>query len=779
MAWSHYKPITVASGVVGSDLTNCLMRMRIIDDLDIGTRAQRTGADIALFANDGTTQLDHELIDYFAGVDADAAWVWFCNPRAIRHVGTHDKTYISFNNRAGDVHVCEYNHTTNDWSAHTTVKAALDPNDDHAPAALLVRLSDSKLMCWYCAHNDSDYYQWISTSAEDASAGSETNIGSGWGLTEISYAQAWQLGGVTDDPIFLCFRAKDGSVRSWYYTISTDSGATWAAPTIFWTGATVAPYILSARLGSQSAATRIDFAATPSHPELTSTNSIYHFYYDGSAGTFHKTDGTALTLPISSSTATLVYNGSGADGRAWIWDIAHDGSNNPIVLQQRSSATTSHKLFVSRLSAGVWTGAQVVDMGGHIGSSGLTEDDPYYAGGAYFDHDDVNTVYVAREISGVHEIEKYTYSGSWSLATSITSGSTRRNFRPVCPLNHSSELEVLWITGVYSSYQTYYTGITSYPLAVDEVRIDLMVELPSVLSASDNTYRIYYGDSGASAQQDRDGTYADNSIQLVWHGREPYNCDIDGALNSKGGGTGTREANNAPYEIKTTNGFAHRFDGTDDEINFGTGLNFASQAEFTLLSVVEGYDGTGTDEHAIISNFETATDAHVLLRIDPSTTPAHKIEAFAIVGTNTQIGGTTALEVSTGTGQTVVGACYSSAGGLTVYKNTNSETLASTTGNGSLDAGASAALRIGYHQNVAADAFDGDIGSVLIAFSRWSDARIKAWANTMTKPKPGDGFYALGSETPIVGHPAMRRWGMSRGGIFRPVEIGRQGAQVI
>lgn len=396
------------------------------------------------------------------------AYTFYGSPHAVHYASGADKTYLSMVGPTGVPKIAEYNHATDTMSAPVMLKRGLPDYeiDDHGNPNILVRLSDSKLVTWYCKHNDASHiYQRVSTNAEDASSwAAEANIATGWGLNPYTYPTPVQLDAEVGDPIYLFFRAYTGGNASLYYSVSTDDAATWAAPVQLFVNAGEIPYWEIVQNGTD----RIDFTITDGHPNHVETNSVYHFYYTG--GNIYQSDGTLVGAigagPYGPGNVTKVYDGSTTS--AWVWDIAIDGSGNPVIAYVTFPGDTfptvvpDHRYNQARWNGSAWSSAQVCAGGGSVYSG-----QPYYSGGIGINHDDVDTVYVSEDATtGQFEIYKYTSADSgatWTKASTITSGSSLPNIRPVVPLNSSTEIAVIWMYGRYTSFTDYYTYIKSNP----------------------------------------------------------------------------------------------------------------------------------------------------------------------------------------------------------------------------------------------------------------------------------------------------------------------------
>lgn len=739
-AWERRKALNVPAGKVSSTVTDLPLLIRVDDDAVLGALAQRSGADIVLTDASGT-KLAHELIDYWAGLEREAGWVWFVRPSALHYVGTHDRTWVSYQKNDGAITIAQYDHTNAAWSPPFNLHAPGDSTnlfvqEDHGPASILVRASDKRLMTFYAGHAGPDIFMRISSAAEDASAwSSEVNLDAQFGGNGYSYPNPIQF---ADGTIWVIYRAtapNDGSPTDWFYSQSSDDGATWSAGTKFWDNSGYG-YLSVAQNGDT-----LYFVANPDHPRWLTTNSTYTFKYVKGAG-WQAMDGTSITLPAAPGNTTLLYSGASADGRSWLWDIAVGGDGYPRVLYARLGDTDHHKIRWARWTGSAWDDHLVCDSGADIGSrnpDNANYDDPWYSGGAGFNHSDPNTIYVAQKVSGVHEIYRHVTAdnGSSFTPTAITTNSKHNNFRPICPRNAHADLELFWRYGPMPDYTRHLTGIVMHPLTAPRVQeLTLRARVPSLSASANNWLWLYYNNPAASAQENRAGTYA-STWRMVWNGREGYSTAPNTITDSTGSVTLTKSANQRPYEKKGAQVRGSYFDGSD---RVDGALNMAGWAEVTVLSHVS-WDGTPTgDEHQIFANW-SADKAGVILRIDP--TASNQIEAFARVGTDVQVGGTSTLAV-TAAQPTTVAMQYRSSDGILCRRNKTTAAISGSSGNGALDASASANLAIGRYNtdfiaspgsDASGEFFSGWMGAVWVADSYLSAAFLDAWSDNIAAPQ--------------------------------------------
>ena len=381
---------------------------------------------------------------------SNGVWCWFQDPRAIRSVGSHDKTYWGWVAKNGDIKISSFNHKTQEidtFTLHSTLEV-----DDHAAPAILVR-NDGHLIVFYTDHVGETMYYRISTNSEDISAwGTEQNITLGSCCT---YAVPIQLSGESNK-IYLFFRGggSPGIITNrWGYVTSTDGGQNWSSITTLIEMGSSNQYLKIESNGVD----KIYFTHT-GHPNFETTSVYYFYYYNGS---YYKVDGTLITgaLPLGRSDMSLVYDATGGGHyKAWIWDLAMS-NGNPIILFATFPTTTDHRYNYARWTGSEWSINEITAAGTH-----LYDPEVYYSGGMSLDHEDPSIVYLSKVISAQWEIQKWVTSdggSTWGSPTNITSGSSKKNIRPIIIRNHASDLVAFWMWGDYSTYTNYDTTIVA------------------------------------------------------------------------------------------------------------------------------------------------------------------------------------------------------------------------------------------------------------------------------------------------------------------------------
>lgn len=385
---------------------------------------------------------------------AHGAWCWFADPRGVVDAG---KTYVGWVNGQGAIQVGAYAHDTGELTT-----ATLHPNlqiDDHANPALLV-LPDGRLMVFYAPHSGRPMYIRTSLEPGDISAwGAARELGINTeGRRGYTYPNPMILS-EEDDRIYLFWRGGNWLPN---FATSADGGASWAEARTLIAGSGARPYIKFATDGKK----RIHFAFTDGHPRKEPANSIYYAYYE--SGAFYRADGvlikTMAGLPFAPSEADQVYDGADTTGLAWIWDIALDRDDRPVIVHSTHPAETDHRYRYARWTGERWASAEITKAGGWFPQTeaGKVEREPHYSGGIYLDHGDPSVVYLSRPVEGVFEIEQWITSdgGATWKTYPITSGSSRNNVRPFVPRGYAGQgPAVIWMEGEYIHYTRYGTRL--------------------------------------------------------------------------------------------------------------------------------------------------------------------------------------------------------------------------------------------------------------------------------------------------------------------------------
>lgn len=367
------------------------------------------------------------------------AWTWFHNPQAVYGNNT---TYFGWSYNG--VQIGAYNHADGTIQTHELLSSG---NNDHNVAALGIR-PDGRLLAAYAPHNGA-MRTVVSTNPHDITSwGTPVEIDA----TDATYPNLFYL--ASEDRWHLIYR--QGPVGDWptRWRTSDDGGATWSAATTLFSNGTARPYMQVVGDGTN----QLHLSLTDGHPNASSNRSIYHLRYD--AGTWRDSTGTDLgTPPFGPADVTTVYDGSGALGRAWCWDIALD-AGNPVMVFASFPTDDDHRYHYARFNGTTWDVEQITAAGTNIYHENTTE--AYYSAGLCLNQDDPDIVYLSREVStGVYELERWTKGGGEWTSEAITSGSDPspfKNFRPYVPRG-DSPFEVIWAAGDYTTYVNYTGGV--------------------------------------------------------------------------------------------------------------------------------------------------------------------------------------------------------------------------------------------------------------------------------------------------------------------------------
>ncbi|MBT3606593.1 MAG: hypothetical protein HN521_26270, partial [Candidatus Latescibacteria bacterium] len=210
----------------------------------------------------------------------------------------------------------------------------------------------------------------------------------------------------------------------------------------------------------------VHFAFNDGHPRNEATNSVYYIKYE--QGKFYRADGTQIgdmdNLPIAHSESDVVYDAKETNARAWIWDLALNDTGSPVLVYTTIPDITEHHYNYAVHTANGWQNHHISPGGKWFPQTpeGEKERETEYSGGISINHADPSTVYLARPVNDVFEIERWQTpdnGATWTSQT-ITQNSDKLNVRPVIPRNYPADkIGVLWMHGTYIHYTHYHTEI--------------------------------------------------------------------------------------------------------------------------------------------------------------------------------------------------------------------------------------------------------------------------------------------------------------------------------
>lgn len=397
-------------------------------------------------------------------ITRDGAWCWFSDPRAIY---VDDKMFGGFVDKEGSIWAFCYDPSTCQSKQYKLFNK-LD-YDDHANPSIMA-LSDQRLVLFFSAHGgtkNSPIYYAVSKYPSDISSWEE--------VQEINPEMEGSLGVCYTNPVmlsdennrvYLFFRGRDFKPICIY----TDDLKTWSQPINLVRndpgyGQGGRPYTKI----TTNHKDKIFFAFTDAHPRDRATNSIYFMMYKN--GKICKADGTVVSETLGSiipSQVDKVYDATRTFDKAWIWDIAFDESEKPILVYARfSDRDNKHSYWYARWNGIKWENHKITDAGQWFQRTEYVKEKPEYecnySGGVYLDHENPNILYTSRPINDRFEIEKWTFTGGkqkW-ITEAITYQSEKDNVRPFVVRNHrGSQPSVLWM------YNYKYPGFKAYDCAI-------------------------------------------------------------------------------------------------------------------------------------------------------------------------------------------------------------------------------------------------------------------------------------------------------------------------
>lgn len=398
-------------------------------------------------------------------VCGDGAWCWFSDPRAVYVDGVIIGGAVD---KEGNIMAFSYNPETGE-RASFKLHDKLD-YDDHANPSFLV-LPDKRIATFYSAHggtsNSPIYYRVTRRPADISDWEDEGRITPKIkGPLGNCYTNPVQLS-EEKNRIYLLSRGANFKPTLTF----TDDLKTWSdGMTLIQdeekSGNSVRPYLKAANNGKD----KIFLAFTDGHPRNEPTNSIYFALYKG--GKMLGADGREICRleegAVSPSRCDKVYDASQTHEKAWIWDIAFDEDENPVLVYARfSKVMTEHSYWYARWDGKQWNNYKITNAGRWFQRNDYpkekSEYECNYSGGVYLDHENPDIVYTSRPIEDVFEIERWETvdKGKNWKASPVTASSERDNVRPFVVRGPSrGKPNVLWM------YNYKYPGFKAYDAAI-------------------------------------------------------------------------------------------------------------------------------------------------------------------------------------------------------------------------------------------------------------------------------------------------------------------------
>lgn len=396
----------------------------------------------------------------------DGAWCWFSDPRAIYD---GDNIVTGWVKTDGTVEAASLNLQTKE--IQTKVLAPKLESDDHNNPSF-VKTGDGKLLVTYTTHSGKDGFFAHKTFQEsDILSFSEAKkiplLDSlelqRFPKVHVTYANPYQL--EAENNRIYCFGRWTGYKPNMMW--SDDHGETWSKSKVFITNHPFdpdnRPYVKYYSDGKS----KIHIVFTDGHPRVEPTNSVYYAYYE--AGAFYRADGSEIAdmqnIPFEPKDASVIFQSTEEEGRAWIADIAQDDHRQPVILYTKSPSITDHRYWYAKYDGQKWINVELCKSGKWFPQTpeGKEERETHYFGNMSLNPANTNIVYLSRQIKGVFEIEKWETedNGQNWASVSITENSTFDNVRPYVPRGNSQGRDiVLWMENQqYIHYTDFQTSI--------------------------------------------------------------------------------------------------------------------------------------------------------------------------------------------------------------------------------------------------------------------------------------------------------------------------------
>ena len=280
----------------------------------------------------------------------------------------------------------------------------------------------------------------------------------------LTYQNLYRLSD-ENDRIYNFFRGNNFNPN---FVFSDDEAETWSEP--IWlisagTDSNRRPYVKYASNGKD----RIDFLYTDGHPRDMKQNNVYHFYYK--KGVFYTSNGKKIrTLkelksePIKPEEGTLVFDGSAASGRGWVYDLEYDENGLPhaaFVSSPSGDIGSDMRYWTASFDGRKWTTEEIAFAG-----SNLYPKEQHYAGGFALFPDNKNQVVISANVypqngsslpNNKYQLFKGVKVGdSWQW-TQLTFDPVFDHLRPVIVRGEKNAL--CWFTGDYHTFLDYHTDI--------------------------------------------------------------------------------------------------------------------------------------------------------------------------------------------------------------------------------------------------------------------------------------------------------------------------------
>ncbi len=437
----------------------------------------RQQAEVTGTATSNTNTPELELYYRHAKIVEDGVFEWFMST-AIRHVNTYDRVYFTYLTETGNMCVRYFDEDTQvlsdeqvvfaDWSYETILTGKTDDHGCGTTHVIQNGAHAGKFLVAAAEHNGSDakggrLHVRRSTNVEDITSW-ETAVEVQ--SVKCSYVQVFENSAGT---IYLFTREQTGvdytTTNQVYYT-STDGGSTWSSSYTLFADLGSGPTYLMTAVDGNTIHFLLNHADSTTTPDAYRYKDIYYAKSTDGMATIEKADGTAITLPITTTNGDLVHTTVGTHWE-FLWDIIVDDSGNPHLMSLDSAtmfdSTSDVSVFHHSYSSG-WSTETVLSTGAkQVG------DYPYFCGAVFEDgNPDVVYASIGDPVTDKGMMQKWEKDGTWSKTLDITTDSPGDSFRPMAVHNAKADglFKMLWCyTERYVSWEPlqWSSSLFAYP----------------------------------------------------------------------------------------------------------------------------------------------------------------------------------------------------------------------------------------------------------------------------------------------------------------------------
>lgn len=414
--------------------------------------------------------------DFQGNVISDkGAWCWFADPRALCFERDDQKqTFIGYIDVHGNIKAFQYD-LSKGLSQEVLVRSYFQPDDHNSPTFLA--LPDGRIMIFYSRHTDEKafYYRISKHSGDISILGEEKVI-----ITDhnTTYPSPFIL---SDDPdhIYLAWRG-----IKWHPTIAkltlpdeNDQVKIVNGPFQIVQSTGARPYAKYFSNGKD----KISMAYTTAHPDNQIPNYLYYHYIDINSFTLVDIKNNIVASinegphNVSASESYDIENPFAVVDkgyfRNWIWDIAQDENENPVIAMVKiSEDKLKHNYYHVQWNGEEWISTFLANGGGSFHqTSGLEQ---CYSGGMTINYNKSNIVYCSIPIEGAHgkvyEIVKCIINEKAEVSYEpVTWNSSKNNIRPYyIPFSENTQFNLVWMHGHYYDWIVSSTRPQGFPTAI-------------------------------------------------------------------------------------------------------------------------------------------------------------------------------------------------------------------------------------------------------------------------------------------------------------------------